>query len=224
MTQPDRASALRRAYALMREGNREEARAALRPILQAYPNDADAWTLASMLVDDPARKEEMLWKALSANPNHARATAELEKLATGAQPAVKRQTGTLDAAGNKRTSESQPSAAMKEKRKSNTGIILIAAALGMLALVVVVVVVLQVTRSESANFVVPTVFVPDTAVPPTSTQTLEPTHNETPVPTMTNTPAPFGYTATADWQLYQTEAANFRVTLTAAALIPQGAS
>lgn len=221
MTNNDRIHALKQAYTLMREGKLEAAREVMRPILKAYPNDADAWYMASLLMDDTARKREMLERVLAINPSHPRASADYERLQNG---------GASDAAQKAKPATQQTSppkqktaTAQAPKAPKKNGNTMSFVGLALLVVVLAAGVAIFALRGGQDNSIaqgIPTAAVLPSLVPPTTAPTEPPptaTLTETPEPTATSTPEPFGYTATADWHAYQTSEANFRVTLTAVA-------
>jgi len=68
---------LREAIAVARSGETREAQLLVAAILESSPDNAQAWYLMSHLVESPARRAVYLYKAVSLDPYHERARAEL---------------------------------------------------------------------------------------------------------------------------------------------------
>lgn len=68
-------------------GNRQGARIALAGLLEAEPDNADAWALLAILLSDPAEQAQCYREILRIHPNDRQAKLWLESL-TGAQPAA----------------------------------------------------------------------------------------------------------------------------------------
>jgi predicted RNA-binding Zn-ribbon protein involved in translation (DUF1610 family) len=66
-------------------GDRQGARIALARLLEAEPDNADAWALLAILLADPAEQAQCYREILRINPNDRQARLWLESL-TGAQP------------------------------------------------------------------------------------------------------------------------------------------
>lgn len=68
------------AYQLLKQGKRDQARKVVGAVLKANPHNADAWFVASFLVEGIGERIKMLERALESNPQHAAARKELEQL------------------------------------------------------------------------------------------------------------------------------------------------
>lgn len=78
--QTDAQSKLRRAAQLMQSGQKEDARQLVAEILKSSPENADAWYLYALLVEQKDKKMYGVQKALSSNPQHTRAQQLLVEL------------------------------------------------------------------------------------------------------------------------------------------------
>lgn len=74
------ADQLRRAYDLIRQGQKEEAVAILQPILRSERDNADAWWLMANALTDPARQIQALNQVLRLRPSDQRAQKMLARL------------------------------------------------------------------------------------------------------------------------------------------------
>ncbi len=74
------ADQLRRAYDLIRQGQKEEAAAILQPILKTDRGNADAWWLLANALTDPAKQIQALNQVLRLRPNDQRAEKLLGRL------------------------------------------------------------------------------------------------------------------------------------------------
>ncbi len=74
------ADQLRRAYDLIRQGQKEEAAAILQPILKTDRGNADAWWLLANALTDPAKQIQALNQVLKLRPNDQRAEKMLGRL------------------------------------------------------------------------------------------------------------------------------------------------
>jgi hypothetical protein len=74
------ADQLRRAYELIRQGQKKEAIAILQPILQADRANADAWWLLANALSDPQKQEQALKQLLKLRPNDDRAEKMLGRI------------------------------------------------------------------------------------------------------------------------------------------------
>lgn len=74
------ADQLRRAYDLIRQGQKEEAVAILQPILRSDRDNADAWWLMANALTDPARQIQALNQVLRLRPSDQRAQKMLARL------------------------------------------------------------------------------------------------------------------------------------------------
>ncbi len=72
---------LKRAYRLIKRDKPDEARAIIRPILDAEPDNAQAWWLLAHTVDDPSEVRAALNKMLALDPNNTNAPKARELLA-----------------------------------------------------------------------------------------------------------------------------------------------
>lgn len=72
---------LKRAYRLIKRDQPEEARALIRPILDAEPNNAHAWWLLAYAIDDPNEVRYALNRVLEIDPNYTNAPKAREMLA-----------------------------------------------------------------------------------------------------------------------------------------------
>lgn len=73
---------LNQAYTLIQEEKVEEAIAILRPIVDDYPENVDAWWLLANAVTDPEDARYALENILARDPNHEQARGLLEQLNT----------------------------------------------------------------------------------------------------------------------------------------------
>jgi Tol biopolymer transport system component len=71
---------LQEVVRLIKAGNVQAGHRQLREILEANPNDADAWYLASLLTNNPDHSRSALERVLKINPQHVQAQAKLNKL------------------------------------------------------------------------------------------------------------------------------------------------
>lgn len=71
---------LKHAYQLIKQENTPEAEAILIPILQADPENVDAWWLMAYAVDEPQEVREALNQVLTLDPNYAQAPRAREML------------------------------------------------------------------------------------------------------------------------------------------------
>lgn len=71
---------LHEAIAAVRSGDPQRAQLLTAEIIEAKPDDANAWYLLSQLVDSEARRAAYLSKALALDPRHERARAEFGAL------------------------------------------------------------------------------------------------------------------------------------------------
>lgn len=78
---------LQQAYALIKQGEREQAVAILKRIIQLKPDEANAWWLLANAVTDPTQQRIALERTLKFNPNHAEAKAALQRIQAAATPA-----------------------------------------------------------------------------------------------------------------------------------------
>jgi hypothetical protein len=71
---------LQNAYKLMEQGQKKEAAALVREVLQKDKDDPNAWWLMSMLLEDEDKKVRALERVLSIKPDHQAARAKLVQL------------------------------------------------------------------------------------------------------------------------------------------------
>ena len=71
---------LEQAYGYLKEGKRDQARALLEPIINAEPDNVDAWWLMAMTVTTPTEKLNALQNVLRIKPDHANARRVLDGL------------------------------------------------------------------------------------------------------------------------------------------------
>jgi hypothetical protein len=71
---------LQSAYQLMEQGQKKEAAALVREVLQKDKDDPNAWWLMSMLLEDEDKKVRALERVLSIKPDHQAARAKLVQL------------------------------------------------------------------------------------------------------------------------------------------------
>jgi hypothetical protein len=71
---------LQNAYKLMEQGQKKEAAALVREVLQTDKNNPDAWWLMAMLLEDEDKKVRALERVLSIKPDHQAARAKLVQL------------------------------------------------------------------------------------------------------------------------------------------------
>jgi hypothetical protein len=76
---------LREAFALMQDGNKSEAIAIVRGVLQDDMNNINAWLLMANLLDDDRKKRKALERILAINPEHS-AALKIMYLLDGEQP------------------------------------------------------------------------------------------------------------------------------------------
>jgi len=69
-------------------GNRQGARIALARLLEAEPDNADAWALLAILLSDPAEQAQCYREILRIHPNDRQAKLWLESLTGAQQPAA----------------------------------------------------------------------------------------------------------------------------------------
>jgi hypothetical protein len=216
--------ALREAARLIKAGDKGAAQQILAALTRDDPYNADGWYLASMTVDTPERKIQLLERALTANPDHPQAR---DLLAIARKEAARRtQTATMPAA------PSQPKKPRPAAKKANRRTILLLVGGGVALLVVLVAVGLvlftnrqaEIERAltEGTDIAIPTLrpsatLEPSATTGPSSTPTATATGTDTATPTATPTAPPFGQTATLQRNLQQTEQAGLRLTGTAAA-------
>lgn len=74
------ADQLRRAYELIRQGQKKDAIAILQPILKADRSNADAWWLLANALADPQKQEQALTQLLKLRPNDERAQKMLGRV------------------------------------------------------------------------------------------------------------------------------------------------
>ncbi|MCC7448631.1 MAG: hypothetical protein IT324_14520 [Anaerolineae bacterium] len=71
---------LREAYEYIKNGQRDQARAVLDPVVNSDPNNADAWWLMAMAVSTPADMRNALENVIRIKPDHANARQMLDKM------------------------------------------------------------------------------------------------------------------------------------------------
>lgn len=79
-------SSLQQVAYLLQSGNKEQAKQLLTEVLKIEPNNAEAWYMASFLVDDQAKATQYLERALVIDPSHSRAREALSKLRPASDP------------------------------------------------------------------------------------------------------------------------------------------
>lgn len=78
---------LRQAIALIKQGNKSQARQIVQAVLKQDSSNVPAWWLLANVLDDPAKKQKALQKVLSLDANHSRAQKMLASLKGNATPA-----------------------------------------------------------------------------------------------------------------------------------------
>jgi hypothetical protein len=87
---------LNRAVALIKAGNKPAALPILKEVIQANPQDENAWLWLYSCVDEAEQKKVCLQKALEINPSNQQAQRALQKL-TGLKPQPDQQTASVNA-------------------------------------------------------------------------------------------------------------------------------
>lgn len=76
----DQSQQMQQALDLIKNGQRDEARALLEPIVRANPDDANAWWLMAMAVSTPADMQNALRNVVRINPSYPNAQAMLDQM------------------------------------------------------------------------------------------------------------------------------------------------
>ncbi|KAB2902680.1 MAG: hypothetical protein F9K27_16165, partial [Anaerolineae bacterium] len=71
---------IRKAYDLIKAGNKPSAVEILRPICKSEPANADAWWLLANALSEPRQIQMALQRLLQINPFHEQAQRKLERL------------------------------------------------------------------------------------------------------------------------------------------------
>jgi len=136
MSEPTRAQ-LQQAYQLIKNGQRDEAIAILRPIVTVDPNNVDAWWLMANAAIEPAEQRSALDRVLLLRPDHKQAQEKLNAL-KGAEEFRFDQPGDSVGFGDvpEKAKRGQPMTVVQQPRQGTNPIVIILAVVGVLALVV----------------------------------------------------------------------------------------
>lgn len=220
---------LRRAAQLIKAGDINAAQQMLAALTRDDPYNADAWYLASMTVDQPERKIELLERAIMADFGHTQAQEMLARIRKEVE-AKKRSTQTAQSPAATSQPKKPPSAAKKKTTGRQIALLVVGGVILLVALVAVGVVVMnnrqqEIERAlaEGTDIEIPTLRPSSTPEPtatlgPSPTPTATATGTATDTPTASPTAPPFGQTATQQLNLQRTEQAGLHLTGTAAAL------
>ncbi len=80
--------ALQKGIRAARRGHKEPAQALLTQVVQAEPNNEEAWLWLARVVDDPLQKAECLQRVIALNPGNKWAAEQLNALQSGSAPAA----------------------------------------------------------------------------------------------------------------------------------------
>src|SRR5215475_2855022 len=83
MSSSDTNTQLQQIQKLIAQKDYEEARKLLGAFLKTYPHTADGYVLAAFLNNDPARKIQVIQRALQLDPNHKNARKIMDSLQGG---------------------------------------------------------------------------------------------------------------------------------------------
>jgi hypothetical protein len=86
MTEFNLEEALQKGIRAARRGRKEPAQQLLNQVVQADPNNEEAWLWLSRVVDDPLQRAECLQRVLAINPDNQWAAEQLAELQAGAAP------------------------------------------------------------------------------------------------------------------------------------------
>ena len=161
----DEKKTLKQAAALLKKGEKEDARQLLISLLKENPNSADTWWLLSYTVSKKEQQTDCLKRALRLNAEHKRAHARLASL-------------------NNKPSPETPNPPQKKKQKIRGGIIAIVAVVFCLGILGIGYFAFNIMNATKVDVPLPTptgVFPTNTPSPP---QSLPPTWIPMPVATI----------------------------------------
>jgi len=85
---PSLSARLKNVFALINANEREQARAQIQQIVKTHPQNADAWYLVALLMEDKARQIQALDRVLAINPQHKAALTLKSNLGSPQTPEV----------------------------------------------------------------------------------------------------------------------------------------